>query len=134
MGGRSQTVHEQVPLRVVVVEHRQAVRGSICDLLHRMGHRAWGAAGYQDALAAASLGCDLVLADASLPPTGGLKVLDALRERYPHALCVLMSGGELGALQRDGLWEASVPFVDKPITQDALRRVISRARPQRVGA
>lgn len=120
------------PLHIVVVEHRDDVRRSVCDLLKRLGHRAWGAVDLEEALHAASLGCDMVLSDASMPPVGGLRILEAVHERHPEALGALMSGGEIHELEAEGLWAGSVPFIDKPVTTAALQKLISLVRCTRV--
>ena len=127
-------MREATPLSVIVIEHREEVRNSLCDLLTSLGHEARGAFDTPSALAAAADGCDLVLCDANMPPGGGIPILEALREAHPKLLGVIMSGGELEGLEEEGLWEPPLPFIPKPIGLDTLRRVISRAESSRMSA
>lgn len=122
------------PLSVIVIEHREEVRTSLCELLQSLGHVARGASDIESALAVATEGCDLVLCDANMPPAGGMPILAALREVHPKLLGVIMSGGELEGLEEEGLWEPPLPFIPKPIGLDTLRRVISRAESSRMSA
>jgi two-component system, cell cycle sensor histidine kinase and response regulator CckA len=115
---------------VLVVEDEPAVRSLVRELLARDGYTVLEAAGPDEALAifdrdAATI--DVVLSDVVMPGMAGPELASLLIERRPSLKVIYMSGYTDDALDRRGVREAGVAFLQKPFTRDTLSRAVRDA-------
>jgi two-component system cell cycle sensor histidine kinase/response regulator CckA len=121
----SQPVQPEAPARILLVENEPAVREYLQRCLSAAGYQVKTAGTGAEALSEAEAAhppADVIVADVHLPDAEGPDVARRLRERWPAARVVFMSGG-LDALDR--LAEAgAVPLLAKPFTASELVKTI----------
>ena len=71
---------------------------------------------------------DLVLLDVNMPKLDGLQVLEALRQYDPDAFAVMVSADDSAKSRSKALMLGADDFVVKPITQDAMQRIVAAYR------
>ena len=147
---RAHSVPVAVPAAAVV--NRSLLAGRVVWLLEDDGHardsmtlrlQHWGATvqsstslqSFRRLLGAATVAPDLLLTDQRLPDGQGSDALKALRERWPLAAAVIVTGNtapsDLPSLQE---WDADgVPVLHKPFTADELLAAAQRALSVQVG-
>ncbi len=115
---------------VLVVEDMEALRGIIRRVLDLAGYVVLEAADGRSALeiARAHTGrIDLLLTDVVMPGLGGAEVARQMRELQPETRVLFMSGYTEGAISEHGLLADDVSLLDKPFTNDVLKRAVRRA-------
>jgi DNA-binding response OmpR family regulator len=108
---------------LLVVDDQQALREAICDTLLEQGYDPIEARDGLEALdmAARHQGTiRLLLTDVVMPRMNGLDLARRLNEKRPEMRVLFMSGHPDGTISRHGLDPASVSFIQKPFTPDAL--------------
>ncbi len=141
-GSASQARREQRAIpggteHVLVVEDDAAVRRGLVRMLQAAGYRVSEASSGQEALDLWSGldPVDLVLTDLMMPGGAtGLDLVDALRARRPGVKVILMSGYSHGMIEPGQLAARGVHFIAKPMTREALARVMREALEERPGA
>jgi two-component system, cell cycle sensor histidine kinase and response regulator CckA len=111
---------------VLVVEDHPEVRASIEKTLRRYGYSALVAANGPEALAAvrAYNPIHLMLTDVVLPGTGGREIARQVLAERPSVRVLYMSGYTETAIQRHGVVEPRLAFIQKPFSGDGLVRKI----------
>jgi PAS domain S-box-containing protein len=106
---------------IVVVEDEPTLRRIVCEILAGSGYRVHPAENPEDALAvcaelvARGQSLDLLLSDVVMPGMGGRELAALVRQRYPRARVLLMSGyDESGGVEGGDL------IIGKPFTATAL--------------
>ncbi len=120
---------------VLVVEDETVVRSVACRALEEQGYAVYqapnGAAALQFLTGHPGM-VDLVLTDIVMPRMNGRELADAIAERELGVPVLFMSGYTGDEIMRRGLRLTGVPFVQKPLTADALaaavRERLDRAR------
>jgi CheY-like chemotaxis protein len=110
---------------VLVVEDDSLVRSMVCRALSEAGFRVIEAANGDEALALVrsdSAGIDAVLTDLAMPELGGRELAQRLLAEWPELPVVFMSGYTYDDVTRRGLLDAGVPFLEKPLSPEALSR------------
>jgi CheY-like chemotaxis protein len=69
-----------------------------------------------------SAGIDAVLTDLAMPELGGRELAQRLLAEWPELPVVFMSGYTYDDVTRRGLLDAGVPFLEKPLSPEALSR------------
>jgi PAS domain S-box-containing protein len=108
--------------RVLVVEDDEALRRLLTRILAAAGYEVSVAANGDEAwalAAAADEPVDLVVSDVVLPGVGGVELVARLREKFPRARALLMSGYTEEAI--GGALAAGTAFLGKPFTAAELR-------------
>ena len=115
---------QNVTGRILVVEDDPLVRGMALRSLVEAGFEVLEAANGQAALqlAATETRIDAVLTDLAMPGMGGRELGRRLAETRPNLAIVYMSGYTDDVVNRRGLLESGVPFLEKPLSPDALGR------------
>lgn len=112
------------PWRILVVDDEPAVQLVLERLFARMGHPVLSAKSMPEAMTLLARPWDLFLIDKNLPEGSGVELAKAVRERFPAAVIVLITG----YATRESL-EALAGVVDdyvtKPFELDHLREVLS---------
>ena len=110
---------------ILVVEDDALVRSMVRRALSETGFRVIEAANGEEALAVVrsySAQIDAVLTDLAMPELGGRQLAQRLIEEWPDLPVVFMSGYTDNDVARRGLLDAGVPFLEKPLSPDALTR------------
>ena len=110
---------------VLVVEDDSLVRSMVRRALNEAGFRVIEAANGNEALALVqsdTAGVDAVLTDLAMPELGGRELAQRLLAEWPDIPVVFMSGYTNDDVARRGLLEAGVPFLEKPLSPEALTR------------
>jgi DNA-binding NtrC family response regulator len=116
-------------VRILVVDDEAAIRLALGELLGSEGHAVREAAGGDEALAALEgAPADLVLADLRMPGMDGMRLLDAIRARFPETLVVLVTaqGDERTAVE--ALKLGAYDYIPKPFDNEEIRAVARSAR------
>lgn len=113
-------------ISVILIEDEHLIRSALAGLIELnddMTVVAQYACG-EDAVAAISDEADVAVVDLQLPGLDGIDTANALRERYPHLRClILTSYGRPGHLKR-ALSQGISGFLPKTIAADELARAI----------
>lgn len=115
--------------RVMVVEDDQGVRRAIARMLENDGHEVVEEANGHSALRHfAGDPVDLVLSDVYMPDMDGLDLLKRLREGFPEAKIVMVSGG--GRLRAESVLEAAKALgasrvLAKPFSPEEIRDIVN---------
>ena len=117
--------------RVLLVDDDEAVRTALRRVLEKGGHLVEEVSDGQTALRSfAGNPPDLVVSDVYMPAMGGIEFLMRLRETFPEAKVILISGG--GHLEAARVLEASSALgaagvLPKPIDSRDLLRTVEEA-------
>lgn len=114
---------------ILVVEDEALVRGVICRTLREKGYtvlEARDGAEALDVLAGTDKPVGLVLTDLVMPKMGGVELGKRLKTDYPQIKVIYASGyTDEAIIQTTGL-KPGTSFLQKPITQQALLRSVTR--------
>lgn len=119
------------PLQILVIDDEVEVRGVLVEMIASLGHTVIQAAEGQEGLDLLTAGklIDLVLTDLGMPGMNGWEVVRAVKARWPHLPVGLITGwGEEPEATPERRKEADF-VIAKPVTREALRDAIVRARP-----
>lgn len=108
---------------LLLVEDDESVRRLAHLALSRHGYRVLVARDGVEALQmvqAQDIRIDLLVTDVVMPNMGGPELVRRLQLRLPHLRALFMSGYTDDAVVRHGLLDATVAFIQKPYTGDAL--------------
>ena len=128
-----------VPVRVMLVEDDDALRGAVGRALRLEGYEVDEASGGAEALARrASLRAGLVVLDVLMPEMDGLTVCQRLRERGDRTPVLLLTARDLVADRVQGLNAGADDYLTKPFALDELlarvRALIRRSYPEHEAA
>jgi signal transduction histidine kinase/CheY-like chemotaxis protein len=116
------------PLRILLVDDEEEVRGALADMLIVQGHTVVPACGGPEALRQldADDALDIVVTDLVMPGMTGWEVAAEVKARRPQIPVGVVTGAGEMAQATPGV-QAAVDFVlTKPVTLDALEEVIHR--------
>jgi PAS domain S-box-containing protein len=120
---------------VLIVEDDPAVREVAAEILRRKGYRVLQAPDGATALALARThhgGVSLVITDLVMPGMSGRALADVVRAEQPGLRVLYMSGYTDDAVVRQGVLNASAPYLQKPFTARSLalkvRELLDRHR------
>lgn len=119
-------------LQILVIDDEVEVRGVLVEMIASLGHTVIQAAEGQEGLDLLTSGklIDLVLTDLGMPGMNGWEVVRAVKARWPHLPVGLITGwGEEPEATPEQRKEADF-VIAKPVTREALRDAIVRARPK----
>ena len=113
---------------VFVVEDEFAVRQVVCQVLREQGYTLLEAANGDEAMKAARgrsvAQIDLLLTDVVMPLMGGIELSGKVREIFPDAAVLYMSGYiDRNNIDRDGL-DPGTAYLQKPFTPAILSRKV----------
>jgi PAS domain S-box-containing protein len=121
---------------VLLVEDNQQVRELAFTILEYHGYTVLSAGSGQEALALLENyegPIDLLLTDVVMPGMDGSKLYEQMRQLYPNAKALYMSGYTEDVIAHHGVMDAGVNFIQKPFTVKALstkvREVINQSCP-----
>ena len=108
---------------ILVVEDEQVVRSLVLRILEAYGYRVYQAptgAAALEFLSKPGTEVDLVVSDIVMPRMSGRELGARLKEQFPGLPILYMSGYSGTEIKQQGLIEDDAPFLQKPITPDAL--------------
>jgi CheY-like chemotaxis protein len=108
---------------ILVVEDEQVVRSLVLRILEAYGYRVYQAptgVAALEFLSKPGTEVDLVVSDIVMPRMSGRELGEKLKERFPGLPILFMSGYSGNEIKQRGLIEDGAPFLQKPITPDAL--------------
>jgi two-component system cell cycle sensor histidine kinase/response regulator CckA len=113
-------------VRLLVVDDEDAVRSVVSRILEEEGYEVRQARNGREALEclAGNGRVDLVLTDVVMPELGGRELVERLTADYPGLPVIWMSGHPHDAAFAEGGPAGAHPFLQKPISADALVRTV----------
>jgi len=121
--------------RVLVVEDDPVALDLLKEVLHREGHRVFGARSGEEAVAASAASRpQVVVTDLRLAEMDGLALLRALRAADPAPQVIVMTA--FGSLETavEAIREGAFDYVSKPFRIDEMCRMVARAVEAQGGA
>jgi PAS domain S-box-containing protein len=115
---------------ILVVEDDPMVRTIVTAILDDLGYRVLKADGGEAALelaAAWESEIDLILTDLVMPGMSGRETAERVRERFPAAKILYMSGYTDDVVIRGGAFDPGTAFIQKPFGANELGRAVSDA-------
>ena len=115
---------------ILVVDDDVRVRATVYVALERMGYGVLEASSpdtVEALLARSNAKLDLLLTDVVLPGGGGARVIAVVREKFPEARVLVMSGYNDDETLRRGIARGTFPFIAKPFTAEALGHAVDDA-------
>jgi PAS domain S-box-containing protein len=101
--------------RVLLVEDEPAVRAVAERALTRQGYRVRSLGSAEEALRqAGSDGFDLLVTDVVLPGQNGRELARQLTQKWPSLRVLFISGYTQNTIERDGVLEPGISFLQKP--------------------
>ena len=103
---------------ILVAEDEQEVRELVCMILGGSGYRVIAATDGDDALSQLKLhapAVDLLLLDVIMPKKNGKEVYDAAMGLHPGVKALFMSGYTADIINRKGILDEAIDFIEKPI-------------------
>jgi PAS domain S-box-containing protein len=117
------------PLRILLVDDHEEVRGTTAAVLEELGHCVTEAANGAQALAALKNGADgwdLLISDYAMPELSGTDLVQRLREVHPGLPCLIITGyadGEAVGGRPDDVMVLSKPFTPARLSEAILKVV-----------
>jgi PAS domain S-box-containing protein len=107
--------------RVLVVEDEPGAREGLAQVLTMLGYEATAVGTAREAAGLpAAPPFDLLLSDLLLPDAAGIDLVTFLRQRWPSARVILMSGYSENGAVREGVAAGLVRFLQKPFDMATL--------------
>jgi DNA-binding NtrC family response regulator len=117
---------------ILIVDDEPVICRSCEKVFRRAGHTAALAGSGRQALALlASEAFDVVFTDLKMMDMGGLEVLQAVREKYPTTVVVVITGYATIASAVETMRSGAFDFLPKPFTAGELLAVLHRALEKR---
>lgn len=113
---------------VLVVEDDAVVRSFVADVLRNAGYLVVDTDGGESALERVGDGSDcpdLLLTDIVMPGMNGRELYEAVSQRCPDLPVLFMSGYAMNVLDREGLPERGVGYLQKPFSVGELLEEVS---------
>jgi len=119
---------EQKPLHLLIVDDEQDVTESLCFMLRKLPYDIRSANHAYDALALArQRPVDIMITDIRMPDMDGIELLREVRKVNPDTMVIAISAhGNLDTAV-DFMKEGGVDFIQKPVSNEALRLAIRSA-------
>jgi len=70
---------------------------------------------------------DVVVSDIVMGEIDGLQVLERVRQRFPRAKVIMITGYAMMSMARSAMEKGAFDFIAKPFRPDELRAVVARA-------
>jgi two-component system NtrC family sensor kinase len=113
----------------LVVDDEQRLRGILTEAFSTLGHQVESVATGQEAIASLEQQAfDLIALDLRLPDIDGKEVWRWLQSHHPAlaSRVVFMTGDTMSPESEKFLQEAGQPVLNKPMTLEKIRRVVSQ--------
>jgi DNA-binding NtrC family response regulator len=113
---------------VLVIDDEAAVNNNIRKILAKRGFSVDQAMTKEEALRSIEdKAYRLVLLDLKIPGVKGLELLQALREKSPETLVIIITGYASIETAKESARLGAVDYIPKPFTPDEIRKVTENA-------
>ena len=117
--------------RILVVDDDQIIRDSLSEFLKLEGFKCLGAEGFDQALKELEKqSYNLVITDVNMPKTDGFELLRVIRKRYPELVTIVITGYGTIESAVEAIKMGAYDYLTKPIVDDEIRMIVSRALEQ----
>ena len=117
--------------RILVVDDDQIIRDSLSEFLRLEGYDCRGADSFHHALnELEKQGYHLVLSDVNMPEVDGFELLRVIRKRYPEIVTIVITGYGTIESAVEAIKMGAYDYLTKPIVDDEIRMLVSRALEQ----
>jgi DNA-binding response OmpR family regulator len=118
-----------MPIRILIVDDEPHLRAVMKMALEDRDYEIYEAESGEDALAQAGAGVqwDAILLDERMPGLDGLQTLQALRERDPECVVIMVTAYASIELAVDAMKLGATDFVQKPMSPETLRNAVAAA-------
>jgi len=122
-------------MRVLVVDDERTVCAGVEKILVRGGHEVEKALSVAEALnlLVANPAYDIILADLMMPVAGGLDLVNAVRDRWPHVPVLIMTGYASISSAIEVTRAGAIGYLPKPFTPEELEDALDHAARRRPG-
>ena len=119
------------PKRILIVDDDQIIRNSLCEFMRLEGYQCDGAGGFHEALKELEKQrYNLVITDVNMPEANGFELLRVVRKRYPEVVTVVITGYGTIESAVEAIKIGAYDYLTKPIVDDEIRMLVSRALEQ----
>lgn len=117
------------PLKILVVDDDDLVRGSLVRMLATQGYEVFSADGVDAALTAIARSgpFPVVLSDLHMPGTGGLPFLDRLHAEHPDSAVLMLTGDSDVDMAVACLKRGASDYLTKPVVMQELHARVEQA-------
>ncbi len=123
-----EVVEDAVQYDILVIEDEVAVNNNIRKILAKKGYQVDQAVTKEEALQKIEQrGYRLVLLDLKIPGVKGLELLQAIREKRPESLVIIITGYASIETAKETARLGAVAYLPKPFTPDEIREVTENA-------
>ncbi len=114
--------------RVLVVDDEESMREFLSVILRKEGHEVETAAGGEEALERErNASFDVVLEDLKMPGMDGIELLQALKERDPELLVIIMTAYSTWNSAVEAMRLGAYDYVRKPFDNNDIKATVARA-------
>ena len=114
--------------RILVVDDDQIICDSLCEFMKMEGYLCEGVAGFNQALIELEKQrYNLMLTDVNLPEVDGFELLRVVRKRYPEVVTIVITGYGTIESAVEAIKMGAYDYLTKPIIDDEIRMLASRA-------
>jgi DNA-binding NtrC family response regulator len=114
--------------KVLIVDDEIGMRRSLSRILEAEGHSLQTA---EDAIEAQQIlmqgNIDIVVTDIIMPKVSGVDLLKIIREKYPAAKVILITGEPTVDTAIHAVRSGAFDYIAKPVDKESICKVVSRA-------
>jgi len=116
---------------ILIVDDDAIIRDSLCEFLRLEGYQAQGAGSFNQALLELERQpYQLALADVNMPEKDGFELLRVIRKRHPEMVTIVITGYGTIESAVEAIKMGAYDYLTKPIVDDEIRMLVSRALEQ----
>jgi DNA-binding NtrC family response regulator len=117
--------------KLLVVDDDQIIRESLCEFLKLEGYQCRQAGDFKQALGELEKqDYNLVVTDVNMPEMDGFELLRVIRKRYPEVVTIVITGYGTIESAVEAIKMGAYDYLTKPIVDDEIRMIVSRALEQ----
>jgi len=117
--------------KILVVDDDQIIRDSLSEFLKLEGFKCQGVEGFDQALKELEKqSYNLIITDVNMPKTDGFELLRVIRKRYPELVTIVITGYGTIESAVEAIKMGAYDYLTKPIVDDEIRMIVSRALEQ----
>ncbi len=117
--------------KILIVDDDSIIRESLCEFLKLEGYQSRGAGSFTEALKELEKqNFNLVITDVNMPEVDGFELLRVIRKRYPELVTIVITGYGTIESAVEAIKMGAYDYLTKPIVDDEIRMLVSRALDQ----
>ncbi len=125
---RAKPIKKEPPQRILVVDGEEAIRETICSMLHAEGYKTQQAESGMDALAVLKKNnaIELITTELLMPNMDGMALLERMREKYPDIPVLMLTGLNDVAVALAALRNGACDYLLKPLEREQFLATVRR--------